>query len=127
MCLFRKKKVANKSTPSDSKEYGLGQDFFSLLDNQMQKSKGKQSQAEMSNDSLGRDFYSLLYDTNVATQGEASHQRYMDQRRKSIISAYNGENVRALSLQYRCSQREILQILRESIAKNDPQASGISD
>lgn len=119
MCLFRKKKVANKSNPSDSKEYGLGKDFLSLLDDQMQKSKEEPPQTKNHKNSLGRVFYSLLYNTNVATQDKASRQKYMDQRKKSIICAYNGDNVRELSLQYHCSQKEIVQILRESIAKND--------
>ena len=122
MCLFRKKKVTYKKRQSVSNGSDIAKDFFTLLDEERQKSEEKQSQAKNSKGSLGRDFYSIFNDTAAVDQDKDAHRRFVDQHRKSIISAYNGENIRALSLQYHCSQKEIIQILKESIAKNDKTA-----
>ena len=106
MCLFRKNNVQKKQ-PNVQKESSLGKDFFALLCEENQKTR-----------QLGTNAFD---DGNVETKTarKDSRQRLIDQSRKSIVSAYNGENIRDLSLQYRCSQKEIIQILKESIAEND--------
>lgn len=124
MCLFGKNKVTYNKCQSFSNGSGIAKDFFTLLDEERQNIKEKQSQAKNSTSSLGKDFYSIFNDTATVNQDKDVHRRFVDQHRKSIISAYNGENIRALSLQYHCSQKEIIQILKESIAKNDKNCLG---
>lgn len=91
----------------------LGREFYSIYDDKETVSSKVGS--------LGRRFYDI-FDDSLSASGvgkEDTHRKHIDKNKKSIISAYNGENVRELSLQYRCSQKEIIHILRESVAKND--------
>lgn len=44
---------------------------------------------------------------------------YIEKNKKNIISDYNENNIRKINLKYHCSQEDIINILRESIAKND--------
>ena len=116
MCLFRKKK--SEGTPQV--RGGLSRDFYSIYDDKLE-AKADANNVERESASLERLFYDI-FDDSVKGKNlskEERHRLYMEQNRKSIISAYDGENVRALSLQYRCSQKEIIQTLKDSIAKND--------
>ena len=119
MCLFRKKKPAIRKESTQVKQ-SLGRDFYSIFHDEA-KTDAEAKNTESEPLSFGKLFYDIFDDSvngKNLTTGE-KHRLYMDRNRKNIISAYNGDNVRELSLQYRCSQKEILQILRESIAKND--------
>ena len=112
MCLFWKNKVDKKQSEMQVKQ-GLGREFYSIYSDKETSSQKVGG--------LGRSFYDI-FDDSLSASGiskEDTHRKHIDKHNKSIISAYNGENVRELSLQYRCSQKEIIHILRESIAKND--------
>ena len=116
MCLFRKKKT--KEIPQVRR--GLGGEFYSIFNDDVE-TKAEANTSKRDTVNLGSFFYDI-FDDSVKGKNltkEEKHRLYMEQNRKSIISAYNGENVQELSLQYRCSQKEIICILRESIAKND--------
>lgn len=120
MCLRKKQKNQN----NNSERKSLGRDFFSIFDDKvlsekLDEMKGEKKESE--SESLGRLFYSIFNDSVESKKltREEKHRLYIEQNRKSIISAYNGDNVRELSLLYRCSQSDIIAILRESIAKND--------
>ena len=116
MCLFRKKKT--KEIPQVKR--GLYRDFYSIFNDDVE-AKAETNNVERYNATLGRLFYDIFDDSvrvKNLTKGE-KHRLYMEQNRRSIISAYNGDNVQELSLLYHCSKQEIIQILKESIAKND--------
>ena len=116
MCLFRKKKT--KEIPQVRR--GLGRDFYSIFNDDIE-TKAEANTSEREKATLGRLFYDI-FDDSVKGKNltkEEKYRLYIDQNRKSIISAYNGDNIRELSLLYRCSQSDIIAILRESIAKND--------
>lgn len=114
------KKIKN----NNSVRKGLGRDFYSIFDEKTvhEKANTEDTQTdEREAASLGRLFYSIFYDSVESKKltKEEKHRLYLEKNRKSIISAYNGDNVRELSLLYHCSQSDIIKILRESIAKND--------
>ena len=116
MCLFRKKKT--KEIPPVRR--GLGREFYSIFNDDVE-TKAEANTSEREKATLGRFFYDI-FDDSVKGKNltkEEKHRLYMEQNKKSIISAYNGDNIRELSLLYRCSQSDIIIILRESIAKND--------
>ena len=116
MCLFRKKKT--KEIPQVRRN--LGRDFYSIFNDDVE-TKAEANTAEREKATLGRLFYDIFDDSvkEKKLTKEEKHRLYIEQNRKSIISAYNGDNVRELSLLYRCSNNDIIQILRESISKND--------
>ena len=113
-----------KSKNDNSARKGLGRDFYSIFDDKAVHEKTNTEDTptdEKEAASLGRLFYSIFNDSVESKNltKEEKHRLYLEQNRKSIISAYNGDNVRELSLLYHCSQSDIIKILRESIAKND--------
>lgn len=116
MCLFRKK----KSEGAPQVKRGLGRDFYSIFNDDVE-AKAEANTSERETATFGRLFYDIFDDSVKGKKlaKEERHRSYMEQNRKSIISEYNGDNIRELSLLYRCSQSDIIAILRESIAKND--------
>ena len=118
MCLFRKNK-ADKKQPEAQEKRGLNRHFYDIYEDVVLQNADNNSEKEAA--SLGRLFYSIFSDSVESKNltKEEKHRLYLEQNRKSIISAYNGDNVRELSLLYHCSQSDIIKILRESIAKND--------
>ena len=113
-----------KSKNDNSVRKGLGRDFYSIFGDKTVHEKTNTEDTprdEKEAASLGRLFYSIFNDSVESKNltKEEKHRLYLEQNRKSIISAYNGDNVRELSLLYHCSQSDIIKILRESIAKND--------
>ena len=117
MCLRKKQN-------NNSERKSLGRDSFSIFDDKVLSEKSdevKGGKTESESESLGRLFYSIFNDSVESKKitKEEKHRLYLEQNRKSIISAYDGDNIRELSLLYRCSQSDIIAILRESIARND--------
>lgn len=113
-----------KSKNDNSVRKGLGRDFYSIFDDKTVYKKTNTEDKptdERETVSLGLLFYNIFNDSVKSKNltKEEKHRLYLEQNRKSIISAYNGDNVRELSLLYHCSQSDIIKILRESIAKND--------